>query len=353
MKKSRRRFIQETAYGMASISLVGAGCQSAAKSDSRPQVMTVAGSIAAHQMGITLPHEHLLVDFIGAAQTDPGRYDPETVFAKALPHLEDALNLGVATFVDCTPAYIGRDPRLLRRLAGASRLQILTNTGYYGAGKNKFLPAHAFEESEDQLAARWILEATEGIQGTGIRPGFVKTGVDAGPLSAVHQKLVRAAARTHRHTGLVVAAHTGDGEAALAELKIIDHEGLAGSSFIWVHAQNEKDSGIHVEAARQGAWVEFDGISPTTIARHVDLVRTMRDHGLLSRVLISHDAGWYHVGEPGGGSFRGFETLFTEFLPALRTGGFSENEIEQLIVRNPQSAFSIRDRTKPVAALNP
>ena len=298
------------------------------------------------RMGITLPHEHVLVDFIGAERVSRSRYDPEEAFRTALSHLETVHGLGCRTFIDCTPAYIGRDAQLLKRLSVSSGLSILTNTGFYGAGRNKYLPALAMEETEDQLAARWILEATKGIENTGIRPGFIKIGVDAGPLSTIHEKLVRAAARTHRETGLTIASHTGDGTAALSELRILKEEGLSGNSFIWVHAQNETDSDLHEQAAQQGAWVEFDGISPKSIDQHVSLVRALRDRGYLNRILISHDAGWYHVGEPGGGTFRSFETLFTQFLPALRNVGFGEIEIETLIKENPRDAFSIGVRRR-------
>jgi len=61
-------------------------------------------------------------------------------------------------------------------------------------------------------------------------------------------------------------------------------------------------------------------------------------------VLLSHDAGWYHVGEPQGGNYRPYETLFTQFIPALKSEGFGEIEIRQLLVENPREAFSIRVR---------
>jgi phosphotriesterase-related protein len=70
----------------------------------------------------------------------------------------------------------------------------------------------------------------------------------------------------------------------------------------------------------------------------------MRQRGLLNRVLLSHDAGWYHVGEPGGGQYRSHETLFTQFLPALRQSGFREEELDRMLVRNPADAFGIRVR---------
>ena len=96
-----------------------------------------------------------------------------------------------------------------------------------------------------------------------------------------------------------------------------------------------------MQVARADAWVEFDGVSSSSIDRHVELVTTMRNAGLLDRVLLSHDAGWYSVGEPGGGDVRGYDTMFTEFLPALRNAGFGDDEIEQLTVTNPANAFAI------------
>src|SRR5262249_5621927 len=204
----------------------------------------------------------------------------------ALPHLKRVRELGCRTFVECTPAYLGRDPALLKRLAEASGLQVLTNTGYYGAVKGKYLPAHAHTETPDQLAACWLREWKEGIDGTGVWPGFIKIGVDAGPLTAVNRNLVQAAARTHLHSGLTIAAHTGDGAAALDELKVLRDEGVGGSAFVWVHAQNEKDAALHARAAEQGAWIEFDGVGPKTIDRHVELVKTMKLHGHLGRALL-------------------------------------------------------------------
>ena len=103
---------------------------------------------------------------------------------------------------------------------------ILSNTGYYGAAEDKHLPAFAFTETADQLAARWIREAERGIDDTAIKPAFMKIGVDAAPLSEIDAKLVRAAAITHRATGLPIASHTGTGAAAMAELDLLDAAGV-------------------------------------------------------------------------------------------------------------------------------
>ena len=310
------------------------------------QVLTVQGPISPEQMGLTLPHEHVLVDFAGAEEADPKRYDQDEVFEKVLPYLLQAKELGLQTLVEATPNYLARDPVLLRRLSEASGLHLLTNTGYYGAVDGKFLPPHAHTETADQLAARWLLEWREGIGGTGIRPGFIKTSVNASPLVPVDRKLVQAAARTHRQSGLTIASHTTNGPAALEELGILQEEGVAGQAFIWVHAQSEKDRSFHLQAARQGAWLSFDGLSASNLPEYLGHLQAMKEADLLGQVLVSHDAGWYHVGEPGGGSFRSYESLFRDLLPALRTAGFTEQEIRQLTVENPQRAFAVRVRER-------
>lgn len=313
---------------------------------STPSVMTVSGPIAPEQMGTTLPHEHVLVDFGGAEVVSPDRYDRYDVFETVLPYLQRARALGVRTLVEATPAYLGRDPLLLRRLADASGVQLVVSTGYYGAREDQHLPRHAFGEPADSLAARWIREWTDGIDGTGIRPGFIKIGVDTGPLSEMDRKLIQAAARTHRRTGLTIAAHTGPAAGALDQLAVLEEEGVDPSAWIWVHAQAEDDSTLHVRAAQSGAWISFDGLAPGDVDRYVARVALMKSEGLLQRVLVSHDAGWYHVGEPGGGTFRPYEALFTDFLPALEAAGFTDDEIHQLTVVNPAEAYAVRVRAR-------
>ena len=303
-------------------------------------VPTVTGTLGAHRLGLTLMHEHVLVDFIGADQVSPSRYDANQAFSVILPYLVRARADRCETLVECTPAYLGRDVRLLRRLSEASGINILTNTGYYGAAKDKHLPKQAFSETAEQLAARWIRESERGIDGTDIKPAFMKIGVDEAPLSEVDAKLVQAAARTARATGLPIASHTTTGAAAMAELELLDRANVPSRAFIWVHAHNERDTSFHTRAAKAGAWVEFDGLSDTSLERHVELVRLMKAAGLLGRVLVSHDAGWFHVGEPDGGKFRPFDTIFTKFIPALMTAGFTKEDVHRLLVENPRRALT-------------
>ncbi len=299
-------------------------------------VQTVLGPVAPADLGVTLIHEHIMCDFVGADKTGPHRWDPGEVAAAMLPYLTTLREAGARTFVDCSPKYIGRDPSLLRRLSEASGLHIVTNTGLY---KEPYLPRYALEGTAESLADDWTREAAEGIDGTGVRPGFIKIAANEGPLSPVQRKIVRAAALTHLRTGLTIASHTTVGGTALEELDVLAGEGVGCSAFIWVHADAEADAGLRREAAARGAWVELDAVDPDSPERHLRMLRELSDAGFADRVLVSQDRGWYNVGEPTGGGVRGYEKLLTGFVPALRKSGFEEQTVTGMLVDNPRRAL--------------
>lgn len=341
---TRRKFIETAIICMPVTAIAQQGLSSSFKRE----VMTATGPFNASELGTTLMHEHVMVDFVGADRVNTNRYRASEVFDVALPFLKRAARAGCATFVECTPAYLGRDAALLKKLSAAAGLKIITNTGYYGAVQGKYVPTHAYRETAKELAARWTKEFNEGIEGTRVRPGMIKISVDGGKLSEINRKLVEAAALTHLQTGLTIGSHTGDGVAAMEQLDVISRLGVSPKSFIWIHAQNEHDKEMHVAAARRGCWVEFDGVSGEQVKSHLDLVTHMADRGLMSQVLVSMDAGWYHVGEPGGGKYRGYESLFTEFLPILRQT-LGEAETRKLITINPQNALTLEVRSMPIS----
>ncbi len=327
---SRRSFL-----AAASVASVLPGCWLRAADSQTMLVNTVGGKIPANKLGVTLMHEHVLVDFVGADNVRRSRYDADEVFRVVLPHLRRIRELGCRTLVECTPAYLGRDPLLLRRLSEASGLHLITNTGYYGAVQGKYVPRHAREESAEKIAGRWISEFKEGIEGTGIKPGFIKIGVNSGPLSPMDSKLVRASALTHLETGMTIACHTGDGDAAMGITHILRNEGVAPTAWIWVHAQNGNPE-VRARLARAGVFIELEGIDDSTISTRFEQIRSL---GLFGSVITSLDAGWYHVGEPGGGKFRSYDYYFTTFLPALRKAQMPEELIRMMTVEAPSLAL--------------
>ena len=307
------------------------------------EIMTVKGPISDGKLGFTLPHEHSFSDLSGENLIERGAFDRRALLSRAELELRKVANLGCESFVDCTGAYFGRAPQYVRELSERTGLIMLTNTGYYGAGDGKFVPPHAKTDTVDELAARWIAEWTGGIAGTGIKPGFIKTAINPGPLDEMEEKLIRAAARTHLATGLTIAAHTGVEEGAFGEIEILREEGVALDAWIWVHANAVADREKLVKPAKDGAWIEFDGLSEeeSSIRLHCDLILFMREKKLLHRVLVSHDGDAYQADKPGGGIPRPYTVLQEKLIPLLRSEGMLEQEIMMLTVVNPRKAFAI------------
>jgi len=157
----------------------------------------------------------------------------------------------------------------------------------------------------------------------------------------IQQKIVRAAARCSLATGAVIACHTGKGAVATHLLKILNEEGLENNRLIVVHADAEENIEIHLEIARKGAWIEYDGLSQNTSEKILKLLRFMLDHGFEEQILLSQDAGWYNVGQPRGGNIKGYEYLIEDFVPLMKKNGFDQKLIDKILVENPAKAFQI------------
>lgn len=307
------------------------------------QVRTVRGSIGRNDFGVALPHEHIICDFIGADATGEHRWNSDDVFDRMLPYVQALKQSGVSTFFDCTPAFIGRDPMVLSRLSEATDLNMVTNTGFYGGAEDKYVPKHAYDMSVEDMAAHWTHEFEKGIGTTGIKPGFLKIGVDSianatASLSKIDATIVRAAAIVSRQTRLSVTCHTGGGDAGLAALRLFIEQGGTASSFIVAHADNhglEKNRKV----ADLDGWVSFDAIGRRPLKQHLEIVPAMLSHRA-DRLLLSQDNGWYSVGEANGGEVRGYTDLTKTFLPALRDAGIPQKQLNQLTITNPWNAFA-------------
>lgn len=321
------------------------GCSNPTDQAAGPTIVTVLGAITPADGEIWLSHEHLLVDFSGGDEIDPGDWNDDEVIETMLPYLEELKAHNVRYFVDPTPHYLGRDPVLLRKLSELSGLHILTNTGFYGARNDAHIPSILKYLNAREMAGMWISEARQGIANTDIRPGFMKIGVDnTDPLDSIDTKLVHAAAMTHLETGLTIASHTGAAKGLWPQLEIIKQHGVSPDAFIWVHAQNEADNANYLKAAAVGCWISLDGLGWRQTKYFVAKLKFLKQHHLLDRVLLSHDAGWYDP-QKDTQSLKPYTPLFLRLLPRLKEEGFTDEEVNQLVSINPREAFAVRVRT--------
>jgi len=306
-------------------------------------LQTVNGAIPAEQVGLTLPHEHLFTDLRGPSAPGYAQADPEGVARVLAPFLAAAHAAGVRALVECSTVGVGRNLGVLRHLAATTPIHLVAPAGLY---RDALIAPAWRDQGAEQLAEAWVCDLSEGIEGTGVRAGFLKLAVSDDGLTSLEVRNLRAAAQASRQTGAAVAVHTVGGALARRVMETLESAGLDLHRFIWVHANLEPNRALHLEAARRGAYVEFDGVGAAWQIQSalVDDAVALIEAGYAGHLLLSHDAGWYDPSQPGGrpeGGFRGFTALAEEFVPALRARGVTADLIRQLTVDNPVGAFAL------------
>lgn len=305
-------------------------------------IHTLKGPVDPNSLGLILPHEHLFTDLRGPSVPDYAQRDPEDVVNVVVPHLIDAAATGVMAVVECSTVGVGRNLSVLRRLSESTSIYILAPTGVY---RDAYIPEALRDTSEDELAELWTRELTEGMEGTSVRAGFIKLAMsDDGP-TPLEIRNLKAAAQASRQTGAVIGSHTIGGRVARQELDVLEAAGHDLGRFIWIHAQTEPDMAIVKEAARRGAYVEFDTVG-APFQSQAELLRAVVDlieAGFIRNILLSHDAGWFDPSSPDGlpkEGYRGYTALVRDFIPALLAQGVTEEQMNRITVLNPREAFA-------------
>lgn len=92
------------------------------------KVMTVCGEIPLVQLGVTLPHEHIVCDIARLSGTPDNLLDDLEVCKQEVAYFKRARG---GMIVDVTTPDIGRNAAALREISEATGIHILTCTGYY------------------------------------------------------------------------------------------------------------------------------------------------------------------------------------------------------------------------------
>jgi phosphotriesterase-related protein len=310
-----------------------------------PHVQTVLGEIDPGDLGFTLPHEHTQISLWHI----PARWDywqltrDEPSILEELGAFREA---GGGAIVDLTMPGVGRDPSWLAAIARASGLNVVMGCGWY---RGAYYPPETLidRRSVDDLADELIREATEGVDDTGIRPGIIgEIGTDKPWVSALEERVHRAAARAARRTGLTLTTHSVLSPVGLDQLRIFEAEGADPSRVVIGHSDSYPHLDHYLAIIERGASVEFDflGMSFTPAERHgegriVELLCELLSRGHVEHVLLSQDVCHDSQLQRYGGN--GYTYLASTFLPRLRDAGVSDAEIETMTVANPRRLLTI------------
>ena len=340
------------------------------------KALTVLGPVDADTMGVTLPHEHLLIDFAvmfkePAAASDRGlAYQPVSLsnvgwvrqnFNANLDNLrlldeqtaEDEIMLfkrvGGQTVVDPTNVSLSRDPLGLARISRATGLNIVMGAGYYVAAAH---PADMDRRSEDSLVREIVGDVTVGVGDTGVRAGLIGEIGNTWPWTENEKKVVRAAVEAQRLTGAPLMIHPGRDQAAPMQIvELVRKQGGDLRRTIMCHIERTiSDERLLFELAATGVWLEYDlfGLENSYYPYNPDFdmpndggrmaqILTLIERGHQDQILMSHDIAYKSSLTKYGGY--GYHHLLLNVVPRLRRKGVDDAGLRRLLVDNPRRAF--------------
>jgi phosphotriesterase-related protein len=314
-------------------------------------INTVAGPRGVDTLGRTLIHEHVLVGY-------PGWFIdnrmPRFVRAEAMDRVVDAFqrlhDYGVRTVVDPCPMDLGRDVEFVAEMSQRSGVTLICATGVYTEAQG--IPFALAHHEVEAIADIFQAEVEDGVGASGIRPGLLKIATGDGVVSAYERKMLTAAARVAKRTGLPLLSHTENCSCGQEQIDIVTGEGVAHHRLLVGHSCGRDDHDYQAALARRGAYVGFDrfGIEIfNSDASRMKNVKQMIDAGLRDHVLVSQDTvNCWLGGIPGVGSPAAVKDilpnwnlthLFERIFPALKAMGVSDADLEHIVTDNPRRYF--------------
>lgn len=322
-------------------------------------VPTLKGNVDCDKLGVTLMHEHLLT---WSTTANVFEWDiPENLRSRsvdiAVKLLRDAETAGLKTFVDMLPLahnYID----LYRKIADKTDVNIIVSTGYYSEEKTPESLRNLTELQMEELMHR---DVTEGFKGTNIRAGIIKVASNNIPLTPWEQRVYRAAARVQKATSVPVGCHAWKG--AREQLDILMQNGANPNHINFAHIETEPGwEGRTIEQTaerllsivKDGGYLLFNNFFQEFNTPWKDLVYLLHylcDKGFANRIFTSMDTNWQWKDgkqvfeeedgkDPVGAGKRTYAYLLTNGLPDMGKAGFSKDEIDTFLVKNPRNFFS-------------
>jgi len=343
------------------------------RSELTGKVQTVLGPIAPEDLGITLPHEHLISD--GSCWF----VEPSEATEKAMVHhpvtldilwwlryhlfqnMDDLLLLdeqeaikeashfklaGGNSIVELSNIGLGRDPAALARISRATGLNVIMGSGYYLAvSHGPEMDAKTEEEITDEI----VRDIMVGAGNSGMRSGIIGEIGCSWPLADNERKSLRAAARAQQLTGAALNVHPGQGEEAAMEIvKMLGDAGADLTRTVIDHIDRAvRDPQNRIKLAKTGCYLEYDlfgreGYYPVhhriidlpNDAQRINEITELINKGYLNQMLISQDI-WNKTQRCTYGGW-GYAHILRDTIPVMRVKGMTEEQIHTIMVENPR-----------------
>ena len=355
---SRREVIGRLAAGLGAVSvlrgdLAFAGGAPQGPASASGTVQTVLGPIDTASLGFTLSHEHITATSPGLRRAWPELFGDRAQFVNdTVEKLRQAKDEGVDSFVDVTTFDLGRDIRLMEEISRKSGVQVIACTGHWVDGSFSMN-----SRTVEELTEFFSREIEVGIEDTDIKAGVIKVA-NGGEITEFGEKVLRAAARASKATGVPITTHSPAGDrVGEKQATIFEAEGLSPSKVCIGHSDDSRDEDYTLGLARRGYHISMDHGSrsapspgtpdgPLTLEERMTVVKAHVDAGWPERIMLGNDwlfaATLFPTAAISGRMAQnpdGILFVTRKALPALRALGVTDQAIRAMTVNGPKRFF--------------
>jgi phosphotriesterase-related protein len=323
-------------------------------------VETVRGPVDTGALGTTLMHEHIfllqpeMLQNYAHAWGDSYWNEEERV-ADAIAKLQRARGAGIETIVDPTVPGLGRYIPRIQRLNEAVDINIVVATGIYAFLE---LPNFLATRSDGVITGLFVREIREGIDDTGVKAAFLKCAVEHHGIVGDVPRILGCVAAAHGETGVPVMVHTNArSQTGRQALQFLTERGVDPAKIVIAHAGDSNDLDYLRELADAGAWLGQDRYGIEHFNPSADRLATttaLTAEGYADRIHLGHDSACFYDfmahNPPFADERPDLLRIHNEFLPALRSAGVSDEQIDQMLLANPRVFFGATSRAGANAA---
>ena len=312
-------------------------------------VATYAGDRHPDILGTTLIHEHLFVRDQELELSLPfPEWNETAMVERAVEALTRIHELGIDTVVDLTVPGLGRDARLIKRVAARAPVNLIASTGLYGAGLPLFFELHGpgrVIDGPEPLIELFVRDIENGIGGTDVKAGMLKVMSGEEGITPDVARVMTAAAIAHQQTGVPITTHSHPAtRSGLQQQAFFRTHGVSLDRVIIGHSGDTEDLDYLCELMDGGSTIGMDRFGMEQVLDDQRRLRTVLEllgRGYVDRMVLSHDAAIYSFVTPPSWRARyspnwHMENLPRRVLPLLREAGATQAEIDQMLVGNPK-----------------
>jgi phosphotriesterase-related protein len=323
-------------------------------------INTVTGKITGNELGKTLIHEHIVFGFDGcSADATLAPYRRDLVIERSVKIAETLKGYGVKTICDATPPNCARDVEAMIRVSERTGLNIVCATGLY----NELLSSTGYwnyheilgRDIEKEMEELFLAEIEDGIENTGVKPGYIKVGSSKGGITPYEHKVFSAAVKAQRRTGLPIITHTHDGTMEKEQADLFLKLGADPARVLIGHMCGNPNVTDHLYVLKRGFYAGFDRFAQEVYLSdsiRVQMLLELLDKGYVNQMMLSHDHvyNWRDrkdaeypnpAGELTPQQIEESAKLFTSISGELKSKGVTDGMLTRIFVENTRKYLDV------------